>query len=220
VGAALFRRATTGEPSVLDASLLAAGMWQVQPDIVNAKLGGGGATDAPPDRYATRNPLTLAYQTADGRFVALIMVASDQRWPEFCATIGHPEIADDPRWNDADARQRNARSLVEFLEAVFLERPLAAWREVLSDMEGEWSPVQSPREVHDDAQVLANRYIADVDMGNGVSIPLVPNPVQFDGQPGTTRRGPEHGEHTESVLLELGLSWDEITELKGEGVIL
>jgi crotonobetainyl-CoA:carnitine CoA-transferase CaiB-like acyl-CoA transferase len=39
VGAALFRRATTGEPSVVDSSLLAAGMWQLQPDIVNARLG-------------------------------------------------------------------------------------------------------------------------------------------------------------------------------------
>jgi crotonobetainyl-CoA:carnitine CoA-transferase CaiB-like acyl-CoA transferase len=33
IGTALFRRATTGEPSVFDASLLASGMWQIQPDI-------------------------------------------------------------------------------------------------------------------------------------------------------------------------------------------
>lgn len=40
VGAALYRRATTGEPAVIDASLLAAGMWQLQPDIVSATLDG------------------------------------------------------------------------------------------------------------------------------------------------------------------------------------
>ena len=33
--------------------------------------------------------------------------------------------------------------------------------------------MQTPREVHDDPQVQANAYVADVDVGNGVSIPLV-----------------------------------------------
>ena len=44
--------------------------------------------------------------------------------------------------------------------------------------------------------------------------------VQFDEQPGVPTRAPEHGEHTEAVLLELGLSWDEITAPKHAGAIL
>ena len=66
----------------------------------------------------------------------------------------------------------------------------------------------------------ANGYIAQADMGNGVSLPLVTSPVQFDGQPGHPRRAPEHGEHTEAVLLELGMTWDEIGGLKDQGVII
>ena len=57
-------------------------------------------------------------------------------------------------------------------------------------------------------------------MGNGVSLPLVTSPVQFDEQPGRPSRAPEHGEHTEAVLLELGLTWDEIGDLKDQGVII
>jgi len=53
-----------------------------------------------------------------------------------------------------------------------------------------------------------------------VTIPLVVSPVQFDETPGRPTRAPEHGEHTEAVLLELGLSWDDIAELKRQGAIL
>ena len=63
----------------------------------------------------------------------------------------------------------------------------------------------------------ANGYIAEVDVGNDVTLPFVTSPVQFDEQPGEPARAPEHGEQTESVLLELGLSWDEIGALERVG---
>jgi crotonobetainyl-CoA:carnitine CoA-transferase CaiB-like acyl-CoA transferase len=66
---------------------------------------------------------------------------------------------------------------------------------------------------------VANSYIGEVDTDSGVSYQLPNVPVQFDEQPAELRRAPEHGEHTETVLSELGYARDEIAALKDAGVI-
>ncbi len=220
VGAALYRRVTTGETSVIDASLLASGMWQVQVDLMNACLDDVETPRLTPGRHDAWNPLMLPYRTADGRFIALQMLAPDQHWQELCKTLGEPEMANDPRFADLDARRHNAPACIEWLDAVFAKRSLEEWQRVLADFDGGWVTVQQPQEVAGDPQVEANAYLRSVDVGNGASLPMVASPVQFDEQPNRPTRGPEHGEHTEAVLLELGLDWDEIGGLKQRRVIV
>jgi crotonobetainyl-CoA:carnitine CoA-transferase CaiB-like acyl-CoA transferase len=59
-----------------------------------------------------------------------------------------------------------------------------------------------------------------VEMANGSSLPVVASPIQFDEHPSQPTRAPELGEHTEAVLLELGLTWAEISGLKDGKAIL
>jgi crotonobetainyl-CoA:carnitine CoA-transferase CaiB-like acyl-CoA transferase len=222
ISTALYRRATSGEASVVDVSLLNAGMWQVQVAIMNACLDGGDAPPrALPGRYESWNPLMMSYRTRDGRFVGLQMLSPDRYWPDLCKAIGDPSMATDPRFVDMGARRANARECVERLEAIFAARDFAEWSRVLTeDFEGEWVPTQSPHEVSADPQVPANGYLADVRMTNGSLLKMVTAPVQFDERRGEPARAPEHGEHTEGVLLGLGLTWDEIGALKARNVIL
>jgi crotonobetainyl-CoA:carnitine CoA-transferase CaiB-like acyl-CoA transferase len=242
VGTALYRRAVRGEPSLIDAALLATGLWQVQPDIVNAGLpyedtagddtasddtasddtasdGADGEQAPPPSREDFWNPLWQTYRTADGRFLVLMMLAADEHWPGLCARLGHPQLAADPRFADMAARQRNSRACVGALDSIFAERALPQWCRALAGFEGEWAPVQTPAEVHADPQVVANGFIAAAEMAGGDWLPLVSPPVQFDERPSRPSRAPEVGEHTEAVLLEMGLTWPEISALKEAGVI-
>jgi crotonobetainyl-CoA:carnitine CoA-transferase CaiB-like acyl-CoA transferase len=54
---------------------------------------------------------------------------------------------------------------------------------------------------------------------NDAPLKLVRGPVQFNHEPTRTRRGPQAFEHTEVILLELGLDWERIESLKAAGAI-
>ncbi len=71
----------------------------------------------------------------------------------------------------------------------------------------------------DDPQVAANGYIGEVRLDDGHSYRLPAVPVQLGQEPPALRRAPEHGEHTEAVLLELGYDWERIGSLADKGVI-
>jgi crotonobetainyl-CoA:carnitine CoA-transferase CaiB-like acyl-CoA transferase len=202
----------------VETSLLASGMWAMQPTIVGAHLMDKEFLPMP-DRDAPANPLTNTYRTSDGRFLTLAMLQSDRYWSGLCEAIGQPGLAADERFRDATARERNSGECTRILTSVFAVDTLAAWTERLRTQEGQWEVVQLPGEAATDPQVVANGYVQDVDYGDGRSIPLIAAPVQFDGSPATLRPAPPHGAHTDEVLLELGLEQDRIAELKVLGAV-
>jgi crotonobetainyl-CoA:carnitine CoA-transferase CaiB-like acyl-CoA transferase len=201
---------------VVDVSLLATAMWTLSSDVLAALSGSTPQPNA--GRGPTPNPLTGTYRTADGRHVQLVFLEADRYWAPFCKIIGRPELIDDPRYADIHARRENSAECVALLDEEFARRTLADWVQLLSGLDAPWAPVQSVTELLDDPQVEANGYIGTVADGD-VSYRLPNVPVQFDGHPAELRRGPEHGEHTEAVLLELGYGWDDIAALQSARAI-
>jgi crotonobetainyl-CoA:carnitine CoA-transferase CaiB-like acyl-CoA transferase len=221
IAAGLLGRERTGVAPVVDVSLLGFAMWTLSPDIVASKLFGKdplGSVRGP--REKNPNPLVGQYKTKDDRFLSLMLLQPDRFWPELCERIGRPELTDDPRFSDGLARYEHRGDLVSLLDEVFRSRSLDEWRQALRGMKGVWAPVQTAIELYDDPQVGPNGYIVDVEREDGVSFPLVPNPVMFDEETYSLEAAPEHGQHTEEVLLELGFGWDEIAAMKDRRAVL
>jgi formyl-CoA transferase len=217
VAMALFRRERTGEGGVVDVSLLNAGMWSMSPDIVAAPYTGELFRA---DRKNAGNPIASFYRTSDDRWISLVCLQSDRFWPELCELMGRPELADDPRYVDQVARYKNRRECILELDAIFAAKTVDEWRQILAGFSGVWSAAQSFAELHADEQVAANHYLSDVTRGDGSSFRLVAPPYQFDGEPTSSgRAAPELGQHTEEVLLELGMDWDEISARRESGAL-
>lgn len=218
IASALYRRQQTNEPSVVDVSLMSTAMWMLSSDLVPSKLVGRDPARAR-DRRAISNPISNQYQTKDCRWISLVMMESDRFWPDLCEHLGRPELADDPRFVDAAARATHAAACVDELDAVFATATLEQWRERLRTVKGAWAPHQSPLEVMGDPQVEANQFTTDLIGDDGEPFSLIAAPVQFDGSSGSSTRAPEFGQHTEELLMELGMDWDEIMELKQRGTV-
>jgi len=219
IAGALFHRERTGEAVTVDCSLLAVGMWATAYSIAGVFALG---RDRMPvmAREESPNPLVNIYRTADDRFVSLVMLQSDRYWPEFMEKIGRPDLVSDERFSDSGARGRNNVECVEVLQGIFAERSFDEWKVLLSDVAGVWSPVQTPHEVIDDPQVVANQYVHDVRSEDGSMFKLVAVPLQFDEMPAEITRAPNHAEHTDNLLQEIGLDLQEIMDLRRSGAVL
>jgi crotonobetainyl-CoA:carnitine CoA-transferase CaiB-like acyl-CoA transferase len=207
--AALHHRDRCGEGQQVDLGLLDSQVAWLANQGMNYLVGG-----EVPVRQGTAHPNIVPYQalpTRDG--FLMLAVGNDRQFAACCRVLGHPELAQDPRFDSNRLRVEHREQLVPLLEGLFRRKTTAEWAGLLAAEQVPCGPINSIAEVFSDPQVLARGMRLDLPHPLAGTVPQVANPVKFSRTPIEYRGAPPLlGADTEAVLQALT---DEATP--GEG---
>src|SRR5262245_1197797 len=120
---ALLHRERTGEGQRLDVSLLNCLMLAHA-----ARLPVFWATGEEPARLGSAHPIIAPFQAFRAQDAWIyVAVWKDSLWEPFCAAVGMPDLARDPRFDSREGRAKNRAALSDVLAPIFRERAVADW---------------------------------------------------------------------------------------------
>ena len=214
--AALIQRGRTGEGSAIDVSMLESlGEWMGNP-IYYAY---DGQPQAP--RSGASHPSVYPYgpmATGDGKTV-LLGLQNEREWLTFCREVlQRPEVATDARFDTNTRRSDHREELKALIEEIF--RPLTA-AQVIGRLDAAGignASVNQIADVWNHPQLAARRRWVEVGSPAG-PIPALMPPAGNDSFDFRMDPIPALGEHTDSILAELGYAAADIARLREAGAV-
>ena len=215
---ALFFRERTGIGQEVHVSLYGTGMWLLYGNmIMNAGL--GVDPNISWDR-SKNSPLRNWFCCKDDKWIIGTHHPEERYWPDFCTATGKTELLDDPRFADKNERRKHCAELVEIFDEVFVGKTREEWIDILTSRGLMFGPVQRIQEVFEDPQSLANNYVTDFVHPEFGSMRIPGYPIHFSSARAETHMpAPTLGEHTDSIMRQLGFTDEEIQELRDKETI-
>ena len=148
-----------------------------------------------------------------------IMIVTEKQWDELCAALDRLDLLTDPRFATHDARAEHTEELYEEVAKWTRERTK---QEALEELGGRGAVVGatlSTSELTTDPHLCERNFIKQIDHPQWGTVPLMRNPLLMRGVV-DIERSPLLAEHTDAVLsADLGLSADDLADLRSDGVI-
>lgn len=216
IAGGLFKRAMTGEGSVVETSLLQTATWILSSDLTYSQVPGYKIHGDSTNRF----PLMSGYRTRDDRIIQLMLLDPRPHWPGLCNMLGITELIDDPKFADNAARIANCDALAAIIGEKIGAKDWADWEPVFNAWDAPWELIRTIFDVTVDPQAHANEMIFTMEV-NGAPVRLVSGPATFNGQakPIAFRASPGMGEHTEALLSEIGYSAEALADLKERRIV-
>jgi len=215
---ALLVRERQGIGQEVHVSLYSSALWLMHANLLVTSLFKANPVKAW-DRL--RNPpLRNCFRCKDGNWIMGTHNPEAKYWPGFCELTGQKQLLDDPRFADEMGRVRHGEELIPLFDGVFLTRTRDEWMTAFREKGFMFAPVQRIDEVLTDPQAIENDYVTDFDHPIFGRVKLPGFPVTFGAnRVGTESLSPELGEHTGTVLADMGYSAPDIEVLRKEGVV-
>jgi crotonobetainyl-CoA:carnitine CoA-transferase CaiB-like acyl-CoA transferase len=215
--AAELERRKTGAGQYIDISLVDAGLaWTVWES--GAFFGSGEAPAQTGTRHRRSAPYQ-AYRTADG--YVTIGANTDRLWLRLINDVlKRPDWADDPRFVDLPARMAHLDDLEREIESITTTLPTDAWVDRLDVAGVPGGPVLTYEETLADPHVQARGMIVDLEHPIIGPMKTIAPPTRFSElEFGVRSPAPWLGQHTASVLSEIGVGSKELDRLFADGTL-
>lgn len=212
---ALLERESSGRGQWLHTSLLESMVYMMDFQTSRFLIDGDVATQA--GNYHPTSIPTGVYKARDGYMN--IAVFGSKIWERFCTILGAPEWVTDERYQDKQGRSVNRDTLNAEINRRLASHDRSHWVEQFNAGGVACGLINNMGEVFEEAQIQHLGMVKNVVSKWHGPQRLVGQPVQLERTPSTVARAaPRRGEHSEEILLELGLSRDDLTRMKTTGV--
>ena len=217
VCSALFNRTKTGKGDYVRSSLFHNGIFAF-----------GAMQIATQGKDGSKFPRTRCehgaaygdYLCKDGRYVYIAAGYAEKLTAKVFSIIGREDLINNPSFNTAEGRQKNAEELYRIICEAMLSKTSDEWLAFAREADIPMVRMQHFSEVSEDEQALANGYIQEVEYPSGVTYKIASSPIEMDSI-GELHTEPTKkiGEDTESVLKGYGYTEEQLIALKAAGVI-
>ena len=215
--AAYVHRLKTGEGQHVDSSLLEGAVaytfWESSSYFATGEI---------PQPLGSAHRLNAPYQVFDTKDGAVSLGAANQStWEKLCGVLGRQDLINHPQFLTNADRVRNYQELGALLHPMLRQRTTAEWLTLLEGAGVPAGPIYNVAEVYDDPHVRARDMLVELEHPVAGKIKNIGIPVKLSLTPGEIRGpAPLLGQHTDEVLLWVGLDRTEIAHLRESGVIV
>ena len=214
--AALARRNESGVGDYVDIAMLDVQVATLSNQAMNYLVSG-----KVPRRNGNAHPNIQpqdVYSCADGDVI--LVVGNDGQFAKLCEVFGQTDWIADERFATNAQRVRNIAELSAMLRDVFAEWEREKLIAALDKAGVPCGPINNVADVFKEPQVKAREMLRYVPHPSGVDAPQVASPMRFADNPLQTQTAPPLlGQHSDSILEELGYGTSDIAALRGAGAI-
>ena len=214
ITAALLTRERTGKGQHVRLSMLDA----VLNFLWASDMGGQTYVDDPVSNQAAASFIDLIYETKDGFMTVSTM--GNKEWLALSRAFKRPDLLEDSRFKTPQLRDQNVNERLALVQAELKTKTTAKWLEIFEKEEVPAAPALTRQEMIEHPQVTASEILVEYDHPVAGRLRQTRTAARFEGTPpGPPHGAPRLGEHNTQILMELGLSEDEIIELSECGAI-
>lgn len=217
ITSSLAGRTPESEATFIDVSMLASAMstmgWVVSNYLIAGKepvpMGNDNFTASPSGTFIT------------GKGLLNIAANKQEQFEALCKVVGRPEWVDDERFSVRLARLENRQELKKLLEEQLMAKSAAEWEEEFLAVSVPAGQVLSLPEALNHPHLRGRDMIGCFDDVPDVGHVEVFRPgFKMNGEPPQVDTPPPTlSQHTDEILAEMGLSSDEIDQLRNDSVV-